>query len=234
MSTVNKLLNIAKSQLGYVEGKNNYSKYGAWYGVPGYQNAAWCAMFVSWCFEQAGMPLAPIQHSKGFAYCPYGVDYFRKIARLYQTPKIGDIVFFDWNKDGVADHVGIVLEIKNSQHVITIEGNTSDRNRSDGGQVMKRSRFVRQCQGFGRPNYENSDYPKSWNGRYQRLMKGTLLRGDDVRQLQQGLYRLGYRLDVDGYFGRQTDAAVRSFQKSKGLKVDGIVGPQTWNEVFAK
>jgi len=40
------------------------------------------------------------------------------------------------------------------------------------------------------------------------------------------------RIEVDGYFGGQTDAAVRSFQRSSGLTVDGVVGPETWGALF--
>ena len=225
------VLNVAKSQIGYVEGRNNFSKYGKWYDQPGYANAAWCAMFVSWCFHEAGSPLPPIQHPKGFAYCPFGVNYFRKIGRFYQTPAVGDIVFFDWQRDGTSDHVGLVLEVKSSKNIITIEGNTSYRNQSHGGQVMKRSRLVSLCQGFARPDYGNTSRVPLWNGRYQRLTN-PLLRGDDIRQLQQKLRERGYDIDVDGYFGDQTRQVVGDFQKANNLEADGIVGPDTWNEVF--
>ena len=48
-------------------------------------------------------------------------------------------------------------------------------------------------------------------------------RGDDVKTLQRKL-----NLQPDGIFGVLTDEAVREFQKSKGLTIDGIVGPATW------
>ncbi|NMB45196.1 MAG: peptidoglycan DD-metalloendopeptidase family protein [Firmicutes bacterium] len=55
--------------------------------------------------------------------------------------------------------------------------------------------------------------------------------GSDVRELQQRLVEWGHPLPIDGKFGPVTAAAVRAFQKSLGLTVDGIVGNQTWEEI---
>ena len=52
--------------------------------------------------------------------------------------------------------------------------------------------------------------------------------GSDVRYLQERLIARGHALTADGFFGRQTEEAVRSFQASQGLTVDGIVGQGTW------
>jgi lysozyme len=64
----------------------------------------------------------------------------------------------------------------------------------------------------------------------------TLLRvgssGEEVRRVQRALNRLGARLDVDGVYGKATEAAVRGFQSSHGLGVDGIVGPVTGGTLF--
>ncbi len=58
-------------------------------------------------------------------------------------------------------------------------------------------------------------------------------RGAEVRKIQEKLKNLDYYYGpVDGEFGGGTDAAVRSFQKAKGLKVDGRVGPMTWKVLF--
>ena len=52
--------------------------------------------------------------------------------------------------------------------------------------------------------------------------------GSDVKKLQEELNKNGYNLSVDGQFGSKTQSAVQSYQKSKGLTVDGIVGTNTW------
>lgn len=58
------------------------------------------------------------------------------------------------------------------------------------------------------------------------------LRGD-VQTLQRALGRWGYTLTADGEFGPTTDAAVRAFQRRKGLRDDGIVGTRTWDAVLS-
>lgn len=111
MSTAENVLRIARNEIGYQVNSGNPSKYGLWYGELGFATAPYCAMFVSWCFDKAGMPLPPIQNKKGFAYCPYGVRYFKKAKKFYRSPQIGDIVFFDWGRDRISDHVGIVEQV---------------------------------------------------------------------------------------------------------------------------
>jgi polysaccharide deacetylase family sporulation protein PdaB len=56
--------------------------------------------------------------------------------------------------------------------------------------------------------------------------------GSAVRHLQQALANKGYRLSVDGAFGPITQNAVKSFQSSQGIAVDGIVGSVTWGRLF--
>ena len=58
-------------------------------------------------------------------------------------------------------------------------------------------------------------------------------KGDDVKYLQNLLNYYGYTVTVDGIFGKKTEAAVKQFQKSRKLKVDGIVGQKTWNALLA-
>lgn len=58
-------------------------------------------------------------------------------------------------------------------------------------------------------------------------VKKRFIKGDYVKQVQQALYKLGYSIKVDGYYGNQTKSIVMAFQKKYGLVVDGIVGPKT-------
>lgn len=84
----------------------------------------------------------------------------------------------------------------------------------------------------------SSDGARPWPGRYLRL-EDPLLRGDDVRAWQQRMRERGWRdstggpLAVDGIFGPESDRACRLFQQERGLTVDGIVGPATWQAAFA-
>ena len=69
---------------------------------------------------------------------------------------------------------------------------------------------------------------ENWSPRYSRLRFRQGDKGGGTREIQTGLNKLGYGLEVDGEFGALTDAAVQKFQRDQGLKVDGIVGPMTW------
>lgn len=62
------------------------------------------------------------------------------------------------------------------------------------------------------------------------LRKGTT--GAAVQRLQGLLTRAGHPLPQSGQFLIQTDAAVRAFQRSRGLKADGVVGPATWTALL--
>jgi cell wall-associated NlpC family hydrolase len=122
MGSVNKeLVAVAKSQLGNEGGK----PYWSWYGFP--SRVEWCACFVSWCADQCGYIESGLVPK--FSYCPDGVNWFQKHNRWKSgssTPTAGMIIFFDWDGDGVSDHVGIVEQVKNGV-VYTIEGNSNDQ-----------------------------------------------------------------------------------------------------------
>ena len=112
------VVDIAKSQVGNVGGQ----PYWSWYGFD--SRVAWCACFVSWCYGQAGLS------EPRFAGCQsQGVPWFTSHgqwgARGYENIAPGDAIFFDWDLDGSADHVGIVIGTDGSR-VYTVEGNSGD------------------------------------------------------------------------------------------------------------
>jgi hypothetical protein len=136
---MNKVIEVASKEIGQGETplNSNKSKYGKWFGFDG---VAWCGMFVSWCYAQAGTPLPKIGFTKGFAGCQTAVAYFKKNGKITTVPKEGDIVFFDWNGDGRYDHTGLFVKWIDTMTFETIEGNTAIGNDSNGGQVMRRKR----------------------------------------------------------------------------------------------
>jgi len=134
-----RIIEIAQAEIGTTEmpANSNLTKYGKWFGLDA---QPWCAIFCSWCYDQAGHPLDPIGFSKGFASVPMALDRWR--GQITKDPKPGDLVIFDWQKDGKVDHVGLFVEWidQKAGTFQTIEGNTSVSNDSNGGAVMKRQR----------------------------------------------------------------------------------------------
>ena len=108
----------AKSQVGNVGGQ----PYWSWYGFN--SRVEWCACFVSWCYNQAG------KSEPRFAACQsQGIPWFQSHGqwsdRSYTNIAPGDAIFFDWDLDGSADHVGLVIGT-DGQRVYTVEGNSGD------------------------------------------------------------------------------------------------------------
>lgn len=148
----NDLLAVAQTQLGYQESQNNYivmedgattrgyTRYGAWDGNP-YEE--WCASFVSFCLHYADVPvekfpqdnncvtwMQTLQEKEYDLYMPARQEAEDGSEKLY-TPSAGDMVFFTWDQNDSADHIGIVSEVipadeEEPAKIITIEGNKSD------------------------------------------------------------------------------------------------------------
>ena len=112
------VVDLAKRQVGNVGGY----PYWSWYGFS--SRVEWCACFVSWCYGQMGLS------EPRFAGCEWqGVPWFQSRgqwgARGYENIAPGDAIFFDWDGDGTADHVGLVIGTDGSR-VYTVEGNSGD------------------------------------------------------------------------------------------------------------
>jgi surface antigen len=172
---------------------------------------------------------------KGFAYCPYGVTWFKNKGWWYTTPKVGDVVFYDWQGDGVSDHVGIVEKVNPNGSIVAIEGNTSVGNNSNGGQVMRRERSG-SIKGYGRPPYGDSQTPPPpvappWPGRYIALTSPNM-QGSDVLLWQKQMIHRGWNLDADNVFSERDHEVLIKFQQQKELEVDGKIGPNSWNTAW--
>lgn len=153
MATANEIIAVARKYLGVAEtGVNNVKFNTAYYGKAVNGSAyPWCAVFVWYVFEEAGAADLYYGGNKT-AYCPTLMQYYKDFGRLYKTPKVGDIVFFNFSGGSVAQHVGIVTAVSSSS-ITTIEGNTSSTNQTNGGEVRERTRYLTSCIGFARPAY---------------------------------------------------------------------------------
>ena len=136
------IVEVARSQIGN-EGGLPYCE---WYGYS--YRVEWCAIFVSWCADQCGfLDAGVLPRMEGVR--PY-VDWFQERgqwqARSYE-PMAGDIIFLDWESDGLADHVGIVERVEGGV-IYTVEGNADDR-------CIENHYFLDSAPvyGFGLPTY---------------------------------------------------------------------------------
>lgn len=140
-------LGLAITQIGTKESPagSNHVKYTDWYGMVG----PWCAMLVTWCYEgPSGVwPASPTfdVHASRYSYVPYIVSdasHGRYGLSVTTTPKPGDLVCYDWERNGEYDHVGFFEDWVSGHEFTAIEGNTSTSNDSNGGEVMRRTRDV--------------------------------------------------------------------------------------------
>lgn len=120
-----------------------------WYGIIG----PWCAMGVTRAYYETGSK-AFVKGSR-YAYCPFiyhDARYGANGLQIVADPLPGDLVLYDWQGNGVADHVGLFEKWADKRDGIfnAIEGNTAIGNDSNGGEVMRRSRTRKQVQAFVR------------------------------------------------------------------------------------
>lgn len=248
MATANQVINIAAKEVGYTRWSdpNPGTKYGRWYAQKtsspyfGRSGVAYCAMFVSWVLNQAGMtPPGGI-----FAYCPTGLANARRLGRVIDKrhAKPGDVVFFDWNHDRIADHVGIVTANRGS-YIETIEGNTSSGRRgsqSNGGGVYRRARSLSLVLAVATPQYSNAVPSRPANTNSGLVVDGwagsaTIRRAQQLARTPvdgviRGQWRGNkqYHWAVTGItYGKGGSTLVRKIQAALGVSADGHWGANT-------
>ena len=124
------MINVASAEICRTESASQDDKYINWYNAANKTNfattVAWCAIFVSWCKDRAG--LSNISYPN-YASCSAGTKVFENLGVLRNpdeySPKSGDIIMFDANKDGAPEHTGIVFA-NTGDYIETIEGNSSN------------------------------------------------------------------------------------------------------------
>lgn len=256
---IEKLILIAKNEIGYLEkksniqlddktanaGSNNYTKY--WRDIkPSYQGQPWCAAFVSWCFMKAfGLDKAKklLKHWP-YVYCPTMSELFT----LNSYPKIGDIVIFYHN--GTFTHTGLVTAVIGDKFY-TIEGNTSGASGiiANGGGVCQKSYYNSKLPGtkFCTPDYSlvaSSTETTNTEGGSYMFTPETVKAGDkntSVLLLQEILRARGFKgktgkaLKLTWTADANTIYALKAYQESRKevLAVDGVCGPATWKDLIA-
>ena len=256
---IERLILIAKNEIGYLEkksnsqlddktanaGSNNYTKY--WRDIkPSYQGQPWCAAFVSWCFIKAfGLDKAKklLKHWP-YVYCPTMSELFT----LNSYPKIGDIVIFYHN--GTFTHTGLVTAVIGDKFY-TIEGNTSGASGiiANGGGVCAKSYYNSKLPGtkFCTPDYSlvaSSTETTNTEGGSYMFTPETVKAGDkntSVLLLQEILRARGFKgktgkaLKLTWTADANTIYALKAYQESRKevLAVDGVCGPATWKDLIA-
>lgn len=217
------IIEVARTQLGYMEGSlegtvqgsNDCTKYGEWYGL---NYNPWCAMFVSWCANEAEIPTTVIPKH---ASCDVGMNWFLNNGRWNYskayggtyTPVPSDIVYFGFKGSTGFDstHVGIIYKV-DSQNIYVLEGNSSAKVQtvsyalesayilgyaspdyaSDGKLVYEPGEYVTTATTL---NVRENPNAESTTGIVGRLFEGTRVTVFEIQNEKWG------RIDLDGQTG---------------------------------
>lgn len=200
----------------------------------------WCMAFVSMCFDMAG----EIDAIGGFSYnTDVTKNRMKKVS--IEDAQRGDVVLFDWDQDGLTDHVGIVEANLGDGWLQTIEGNTSPSNagsQSAGNGVYRRQRsWGIDC--VLRPAWSDEESEESsegtnamndaWWGRATTYaLQASLntpadgiISNQDI-DAEEDVTRAGtgWEFDEDPEEGSEV---IYALQEKLGVEADGFIGPDT-------
>lgn len=199
-------LAIAKKYLG--QGGSRFRKF---CGLP--SGSAWCDAYVTTIFHEAGNA-ALFCDSKKQTYCPTTIKWcYNNLASIPPYLALpSDIIFFDWELNGVPNHIGFVRERKSCDEIYTIEGNTGN------SICANRTRNTKYVQAVFRPHFKASY-------KLGTLEVDGLMGYNTIAMLQKALKGLGYyNGDIDGILGQGT---VKALQRKAGVTADGLWGKGT-------
>ena len=212
MNKNTEMYNFAKSFLG--KGGATFRSY---CGLP--SGAAWCNAFVTYIFHKSGNA-SLYCNGKKQTYCPTSIKICR--SNMAEIPMYlampSDVIYFDWDRNGVPNHIGFVRAHNSTDSIYTIEGNTSNK-------VMNKTRPAKYVCGIFRPHFKASF-----------TLKKLTVDGDcgynTIAGLQKALQILKYyNGSIDGILGQGT---VKALQRWAGTSADGAWGKGTSKAVQKK
>lgn len=206
MKTNREVLSIALRHVGECG-----ARFRKFCGLP--SNAAWCNAFVDYVANEGGVSSLYFNGRKE-TYCPHSIKWCE--SNLAQIPPFlampMDIIYFDWEKNGVPNHIGFVRQRNSTSSIYTLEGNT------DGGKVAKKNRNIKYVQAIFRPHYKAPV-------KLATLAIDGQFDYNDIANLQRALKKLGtYAGPVEGVLGKNT---VKGLQKVAKTTADGAWGVNT-------
>lgn len=253
MTTALDVLRIAAGEIGYSrwDDPEEGTKYGRWYAEKhgkyfGSSGVPFCAMGASWVLHQAGIE----PPGGAFAYVPAGINAARAKNRLLADEtdaQAGDLVCFDWDDDGISDHVGIV-EFNAGSYLQTIEFNTATGNggsQGNGGGVYRRTRDWDSVTAVIRPDYDQAASTVGritedgyWGPRTTAALQEILCTPIDGIVSSQEVENRPILLACTDGWEWETDpdgsAVIAAMQARLGAPIDGIMGPTTINALSAR
>ncbi len=206
---------IAEAELGVAEfpGARHNNRIVEYHDTTGLSTnddeTPWCSSFVNWVFDQLGM--ARTKSAAARSWLQWGQD-------ISNAPRTGAVVIL-WrgSPNSASGHVGFLDHFDERGRVWLLGGNQHNRVSRDD---YPQAKVVGIRWPSGAPAVDGTTV-------LPILRRGS--RGEAVAELQRRLARAYVPFIVDdGIFGRNTEAAVRAFQESRGLTPDGVCGPQTW------
>lgn len=242
MTTAAKVIAEARADLGLREnppGSNLVPITREFGKIPGYPGGGygypWCAAATSiWCKAAGLKPGTDYPHTPS-TIAQY--NWAKSNGRWHSTPKAGDLVLYTSNGSSSGIYHVELVEAVSASSITTIGGNTSGsaangiQGNGDGCYRKTISLGSSRIYGYVRPRYAGAiEAPVTpWDG---KSYPGHLVRygdtGAEVKVVQQMLKAHGWKEAADADFGPATEQAVKTFQISKKLTADGVVGATTW------